>query len=434
MDSKLSLVSNLVSGADQAAQRPLGTTAKSSPPPIEKMKRRERFSALSQARSWLGSAPRTKRADVKFPGDVYRTHDCKWASLGEMVYVFRDPAHNAAHYGSLVTCGSVWACPVCASKIQQRRRVELEQLTSFAESTGRGMIMVTFTFPHTRIQTLRELLLRQREAFQRLRKGSPWDRFKQRLGYQGLVRSLEITHGVNGWHPHTHELWVLNCPVYAPDRPRILSDLIDRWERACVASGLLDPSDEVKLRAFRARSVDIRWNVSCADYLAKQDSSRAWGVESEMALSRTKAGRAAGVHPHEFLVRQEPGDMGRYIEYVDTTKELRVRQLYWSQGLKALCGLTDKSDEELAEESTEFASVFLGLSREQWRWVRGNDVRAHLLDLADVGNLDGCLRLLASISAPLSLDQLQQLALADSFANGQVQQLGYRVFHPFPSP
>lgn len=415
MDSKHSHVSKLHLIANQAAQRPLGNTAKSSPPPSEKTKRRERFSALAQARQWLGSAPKTKAPNVKYPGDVYRTHDCKWASLGEMVYVLRDPAHNAAHYGSLVTCGSVWACPVCASKIQQRRRVELEQLTSFAESTGRGMIMVTFTFPHTRIQTLRELLLRQREAFQRLRKGSPWDRFKQRLGYQGLVRSLEITHGVNGWHPHTHELWVLNCPVYAPDRPRILSDLIDRWERACVASGLLDPSDEVKLRAFRARSVDIRWNVSCADYLAKQDSSRAWGVESEIALSRSKAGRAAGVHPHEFLIRQADGDRRAFIEYVDTTKELRARQLYWSPGLKALCGLVEKSDEELSEESTEFVEFFMGLTRDQWRYVRGNGVQAHLLDFADVADHSGALHLLRLIGAPLSLYQLDQLEMSDAF-------------------
>src|SRR5690606_32198761 len=103
---------------------------------------------------------------------------------------------------------------------------------------GRAAVMVTFTFPHTRFQSLRELLLRQREAFQRLRKGSPWDRFKSRMRYQGLVRSLEITHGSNGWHPHTHELWVLGGHPSASERAGLLSDLVDRWERACVAAGL----------------------------------------------------------------------------------------------------------------------------------------------------------------------------------------------------
>ena len=30
-----------------------------------------------------------------------------------------------------------------------------------------------------------------------------------RQGFKGLIRSLEVTHGANGWHPHTHELWFL---------------------------------------------------------------------------------------------------------------------------------------------------------------------------------------------------------------------------------
>jgi len=422
--------------ASQAAQRPLGNTAKSSSPPSEQKKRRERFEALMQARVWLSKSPKCRRADVKYPGDAYRTHDCKWTMLGHQVYCLRDPANKAAHFGSLVTCGSVWACPVCASKIQQRRRVELHQLTSWVESTDRHAIMVTFTFPHTRIQTLRELLLRQREAFGKLRAGKAWVRIKASMGYQAMVRSLEITHGASGWHPHTHELWVLSGQPSMADRARLLGEIVDRWEKCCISAGLLDPADEVKVRAFRAHSVDIRWQVSCAEYLAKQDAARAWGVESELALSRTKKGRASGVHPHEFLVRQADGDASKYLEFVDATKEVRARQLYWSQGLKAACGVVDLSDEELADDSQQLAEYFSGLTADQWRAVRGNGVRAHVLEHVAAGDMGGFLRLLQSVGAPLALDQLQQLHLCNSLDGCEFNQPGhlFRVSHPCPAP
>ncbi|AXH76982.1 MAG: replication protein [Inoviridae sp.] len=425
--------SSSVSGA---AERPLGTTAKSSSTSQENLKRRERFEALMTARQFLSTAPAAQRSDVKFVGDVYRTHDCKWAMLSSYVHCYRDPVNNAAHYGSLVTCGSVWACPVCASKIQQRRRGELVELMAYTADAGKGRSMVTFTFPHVKTDSLSDLLLLQRDAFRRLRSGRGWLEIKKLMKYEGLVRSLEITHGANGWHPHTHELWISSVPVLLSDRPEVQSLIIDRWEKACISAGLLDPLDDLKVKAFRIRSVDIRWEVDSTDYLAKQDSSRAWGVESELALSRTKKGRAAGVHPHEFLIRQAPGDREKYIELVDTMKKLRTRQLYWSPGLKAACGLTDKTDEELADENQQIAVFFASLTSDQWSYVRGNGVRAHVLEAVAYDDMSGFLRLLLRIGAPLSLNQLNQLALIDALDGCCPDQIFYfrPLVHRLPAP
>ncbi|WP_223932393.1 hypothetical protein, partial [Aeromonas caviae] len=35
---------------------------------------------------------------------------------------------------------------------------------------------------------------------------------RQTLGYRGLVRGLELTYGSNGWHLHTHEMWLVDLP------------------------------------------------------------------------------------------------------------------------------------------------------------------------------------------------------------------------------
>ncbi|MBZ9560520.1 protein rep [Halomonas coralii] len=295
----------------------------------------------------------------------------------------------------------MWACPVCASKIQERRRLEIEHAIQWAESEGLVPVMVTFTFPHQSWQRLRDLIRQQRQAFKLLRKGKAWDRLKAR---GGLIRSLEVTHGRNGWHPHTHELWFCD-----PDNLPTYDRLVPLWESACRRAGLLtyrpdDPGTSMRWVAFMEHSVDVKLDMTAGDYLAKQDDSRSWGFSHEVAKATSKVGRAKGVHPHHFLVRKAPGDRERFLEYVDAMKG--SRQLFWSPGLKDRCQLQDLDDNQVAEESREDADLLATLTHAQWSLVRGNDARAELLDAAEAEGLPGIRALLAALgdSPPASPD------------------------------
>ena len=190
---------------------------------------------------------------------------------------------------------------------------------------------------------LGDLLARQADAFKRLRKGRPWDTMKADRGFKGLIRSLEVTHGANGWHPHTHELWFLKGSSEG-----LQSLLAGLWVKACAKAGLIAVNDEKLVEAFMEHGVDVKVDVDCGDYLAKQDDSRRWGFAEELSKATSKAGRAKGVHPHHFLVRKAPGDRERYIEYVQAMKGRR--QLFWSNGLKSQVGIDEVSDEVLADE------------------------------------------------------------------------------------
>ena len=363
-------------------QRPLGITAKSStPPPSERLReaRAQRYQALYQARSWMGRRVNVMRPDVQFPGDVYRTFDCRHVRTAHHVGIHKSQAYLQAHYSGIATCGSVWACPVCATKIQERRRLELEHLVQWADDQDLQAIMVTFTFPHASFDTLADLTSKQADAFKRLRAGSPFKRFRESIGYQGLVRSLECTHGGNGWHPHTHELWIVDPSV----TDSILARLVELWERACVRAGLLDPLDLAKVEAFRCHSVDVRLQATSGEYLAKQDSSRAWGITHEVAKATSKKGKAKGVHPHEFLIRRSPGDEARYFEYIEAMKGRP--QLYWSPGLKDRCGLDDVDDETIAAEQRDEADLLGNLGDEDWKFIQKHRIAAQVLDVAETG-------------------------------------------------
>src|SRR5437773_6935288 len=43
------------------------------------------------------------------------------------VDVLYSPQNQTAHYGGLMVCGSIWVCPLCAARISEYRRVEVEQ-------------------------------------------------------------------------------------------------------------------------------------------------------------------------------------------------------------------------------------------------------------------------------------------------------------------
>lgn len=78
------------------------------------------------------------------------------------------------------------------------------------------------------------------------------------------------------------------------------------------------------------------------------------------------------------------------------------RQLLWSPGLKALVGVDEKTDEQIATEQSEEADVLGLVSTGDWQRVRRYQRRAQLLDAAEGG---GWPAVLAELARLLALDR-----------------------------
>lgn len=380
------------------ATSPLGTYARSITPPLSHDvrdviagNRAERYRLLSCARSIFVGAGR--RSGIEYPHDYHRTAKCKFIRRSsEPVSVYIAPAHGAAFYTGLVTCGSVWACPICAAKVQERRREEISKSIDWCYASGFQPVMVTLTFPHQSWHKLGDLLEQQAKALQRLRAGQPWGRFKSSMDFQGLIRALELTHGTNGWHPHTHELWFVKKDA---DAEKMKTEITKRWASACIRAGLLSPN---KVGAFSEYAVNVKGNCSNSDYLAKQDDSKNWGVDREIAKASTKAGKEKGIHPFGLLARAADGDRRSSRLFLIYSIAMKGRrQLVWSAGLKDRIGLNDKSDEILAEESAEAADLLGMLSADDWRMVRTVEARAQVLRAAEQGGWKAIQALLSAL-------------------------------------
>jgi hypothetical protein len=340
----------------------------------------ERFALLSAARRVISAAGRS--AGLKYGHDLHRTAKCKYIRHGDCVSVHLDKVHKKAFFSGLVTCGSVWSCPVCAAKIQERRREEVAKGVAYAYKNGMQTMLITLTFPHRSWQKLRVLLEQQADALKRLRQGSPWGRFKTSVGYKGLIRSLELTHGQNGWHPHTHELWLVAKDA---DPEMVKAQVLKRWESACIRAGLLDASDVRQVEAFRTHAVDVKGNCSASDYLAKQDDSRHWGVDHEIAKATSKAGKASGKHAFALLAESQDDKRSARLFMVYILAMRGKRQIFWSQGLKKAAGVDEISDEVLAEQEREESDWLGNMTDDDWHTVRGAEGRAQLLNAAESG-------------------------------------------------
>jgi len=319
-----------------------------------------------------------------------RTSKCLRWRIGK-VQVLQSIEFHKCHYGNLIVCGSVWNCPVCASKIAEVRRLELTKATEQHTHNGGSVLLVTFTYPHKREDDLKELLDKQAKAMQFFYRHRDYKDLKSRYMKRGRVRALEVNHGeANGWHPHIHELWFMD--MHFSDFETLHLEVLTLWRKACEKYGLGVPSFE--------HGVDIRGGDYAAKYVTKfgQEDKKDWSIEHELTKANVKKGRKGSRSPFQLLDDYIEGDKragALFIEYSQSFH--RKKQLTWSRGLKAQFELEDKSDDEIAHEQEDTAILLAEIETDEWKAIvctstPKQDNRALVLTLAENGGVDAMRR------------------------------------------
>jgi hypothetical protein len=333
--------------------------------------RLERWALLSVARELL---PKT------------RTAKCYRVRRAEVVSVLYSESAKSAHLGGLCTCSSVWVCPVCAAKITERRREDLQAGIDAAKLQGLHPYLLTLTHPHGRTDALADLLSGEQDAMARFLKTRATRKALSLIGWVGHVRAWECTHGrkrdiSNGWHPHFHFLVLCDRVLSCDDRQAAVDALFVEWRKACVRAGLQAPG----LR----HGVRLDGGERAVEYVAKfgleSDGQQTWGLAAELTKSHVKRA-CKGETPFDLLRAVFADDADRearwlFKEYAGAFRG--KRQLVWSRGLRELLGLDeDATDEEIAAEQREDAVLLAGLFPSDWRKVARLNAQGELLELA----------------------------------------------------
>ena len=287
------------------------------------------------------------------------------------VDIFVSATNSKAFYGNVVTCKSVWVCPVCASKITERRRQDLTEALTRSRDMGHYHLLASYTVSHQKRDTLRYVADGMRNAFRKLKSGKSWQLFKNRYNWLGDIKSTEITHGANGWHFHFHQIIVLESKPTPGQEIRLKQELKTRWRQSLGREGKY---------ANWTNGLDIRpTDDFVGDYVQKIGN---WTVEHEMTKAPAKTGKQRGRTPLQLLLDYATtGEIEArqlFREYALFTK--RKNQLYWSLGLRELLGMEkEKTDEELADETEDNAILLAILDKADWLMLQYLQLRGHAL-------------------------------------------------------
>lgn len=284
-----------------------------------------------------------------------------------------------AGFAGLTTCGSVWACPVCAAKIgAERAREEITPVVRHViDDMGGSVVHATFTVQHHQGQPLAVTRRAVQRAWEHVTSARRWRVIDREFDRAGFCRAFEATWGkANGWHPHLHVLLFLARPITGEECTR-LSELLYELYRAGLAKAGFDCTE---LHGVRAELATTRRDadVVLGRYLTK--------IASEITRNDRKTARGDRYTPFDLLreaVEQGNADaLDRWQEWEQATAG--ARQLTWSRGwrggpcIRTRAGVRgERSDEEIAA-GEERDPVVVQVENAEWTrrsvWRKRTDV------------------------------------------------------------
>lgn len=361
----------------------------------------------------------------------HRVCSCHRNVASDGVSIHRKVDGSNARFGNLITCGSVWSCPVCASKITESRREDMQKAQSQWLLDGGSCLLNTLTFPHEVDMPLEELLKKFSKALDLYKNsrtykstfGTATASIAQKTNQNkeiknitqgefqrlGTVRSLEVTHGVNGWHPHVHEVLFMGDAALL-DSEKAQDQLRKVWVQSLLKAGL---GDQSKINDMLEHAFDIRGGDYVSDYINKFGREpihiNGWSIAHEVTKANTKLGKQGRkigndwhYTPFQLLGFATDGDSVAAELFKEFSKCFEGKRMnYWTNGLKDWFQINEKGDEELAIDVPEQIGeeLVIRLDTDQWRDILRTNSRFEVLDIAASRGVEGVLEFLESLKS-----------------------------------
>lgn len=310
------------------------------------------------------------------------------------VDLFKKEGQKYAHLVGLQRCGSPWNCHICASILSEYRCGEIEELIRLVNESGYHLYTITYTLPHYAHESCQTVYDRFSQATTKMKKQKllktvphfiPFQAFLKRYGCVGYVTTKEPLYGPNGWHIHTHALYIFEKPL--GDLGKARDHLWEQWLKACDLTFQISDYPTRIQKGFYHRSVRLdalsgNLETMMAQYLTKsghithkEKDVGSWGMEQELTKGHLKKSEFGLVTPWGMLDRIRellPDDKEavmlkqKFFEYTETFKGASF--VRWSPGLRKRFGFEEKTDQEIVDETS--LNGFYGYFEYQSEWKR----------------------------------------------------------------
>jgi hypothetical protein len=286
------------------------------------------------------------RAALRRVTNLQRLSSCG-LPFGEMTARRQDGVH---HFTGISTCGFGFSCPVCAAKIRYHRADEVSRAVVAALQQGMSALFVTRTIPHSGEDRLGVTLNLLAEGRRYVTNQKKVKEARQAAAFVGGVASKEISYGLNGWHPHTHDIEFyeheLTLEGFAA-LSRVYYEYLNRFYSQNGFEGLS------RQHGVRVEPVELN-GVALAKYVAKLPEGAAIRLHTAQELTRSdlKQGRLGSLMPFDIACGFfETGDMELLDLWHEFERESYGRSVIrFTKGLRArlLPHEAERTDEQLA--------------------------------------------------------------------------------------
>lgn len=369
--------------SERGRQRGALDNSRIMPPPQVKqtLLRRKRWARRAESVRFL--APLAVEQPDGFLRPV-RPARCAW-SLGQSVGIMHDGGSRPAGFSGVERCGSIWSCPHCSAVIRAGRAREIEQAVKYHQETGGSVVFFTGTLRHHQGDQLEVTMDAILEGWRKLTAGRPWKRIKEKHQVSGYIRSIEVTLGAHGWHPHAHVLLFLDGDISPEELEALRPVLFELWARAVERAGGKRPTE----KGLDLQKLDKNGKL-LARYLSKvQDEKKrqTWSAGAEMTRADVKSGRGSSLTPFQLLdddlegyTEEQRARLWR--EFYQVSKGRRA--ITWSRGLKSRCCIGEVSDEDILDDAESTVLVWRTSAKDYRRVLRRSPVAlAVALELAE---------------------------------------------------
>ena len=293
-------------------------------------------------------------------------------------------ARASARWQQLRTCGSAWACPVCARKVWAGRAELLaEALTEWADRDGYAAL-VTLTTRHHAKQDLATIWEGLGAAWRAVEQSRGVRAERERLGLVGFVRRIEASWGPTfGWHLHIHAVAFFEREP-SEEQLEVFGDALhSAWSARLVKHGqqapLRGPGVDVKLLDLANPAAAV------AGYITQRTTPEGMAARELADAMGGKRGKRGNRTSWELLADAMDGDkQARKMWHEWERASKGKRALTWGP-IKRLLGLNEPTDDELAADDDELeAALIAALTPAEWTQLcRRKDGPAELLQIAE---------------------------------------------------
>lgn len=248
-------------------------------------------------------------------------------------------------------CNHSWACPECTAKQMKKYSTRIAAAIDALAKKNYACTMFTLTVFHTTRQSCEDTYFLLRKAWEIMDKQKTWRRkkkdgtyyvnsgiwsqFHNEFKFTHHVKTLEVTYGKHGWHPHIHMLiWFKKSDLQK------LADweekLNQEWNR-CIdkAAQILykDNLEQYEIRKF-LESKETRDDYQhCGLHISKTEDGKikrwssgdylcGWGGENELTGLGMKSARNDNMTPFQIL------EKAYELETTDITQSNQLLELY----------------------------------------------------------------------------------------------------------